>query len=132
MNNNLHLTMYGTATGNNYFNSYSSLEPDQAMRINGDGRTLSGLDWSFQFHFLNILTFNPLTELSTGIFRMLSLAVFRICHWWEGFLLSWTELEWTSHPINRALIDHHSITKTDQSRVWASFSNKNFWFFKCA
>ena len=35
--------MYGTATGNNYFNSYSSLEPEQAMRINGDGRTLSGL-----------------------------------------------------------------------------------------
>ena len=32
----------GTATGNNYFNSYSSLEPEQAMRINGDGRTLSG------------------------------------------------------------------------------------------
>jgi len=36
--------MYGTATGNNYFNSYSSLEPDQAMRINGDGRTLSAPD----------------------------------------------------------------------------------------
>ena len=35
--------MYGTATGqSNYFNSYSSLEPEQAMRINGDGRTLSG------------------------------------------------------------------------------------------
>jgi len=36
--------MYGTATGNNYFNSYSSLEPEQAMRINGDGRTLSAPD----------------------------------------------------------------------------------------
>ena len=36
--------MYGTATGqSNYFNSYSSLEPEQAMRINGDGRTLSGI-----------------------------------------------------------------------------------------
>ena len=35
--------MYGTATGSNYFNSYSSLEPEQALRMNGDGRTLSGL-----------------------------------------------------------------------------------------
>ena len=29
-------------TSANYFNSYSSLEPDQAVRMNGEGRTLSG------------------------------------------------------------------------------------------
>ena len=43
--------MYGTAaTGSNYFNSYSSLEPDQAsMRMNGDGgRTLSGLSTDYK------------------------------------------------------------------------------------
>merc|ERR1712129_6607 len=31
-------------TNSNYFNSYSSLEPDQAVRMNGDGRTLSAPD----------------------------------------------------------------------------------------
>jgi len=40
--------MYGgentQANTNNYFNSYSSLEPDHAVRINGDGRTLSAPD----------------------------------------------------------------------------------------
>jgi len=39
--------MYGgdsTATSNNYFNSYSSLEPEHAVRMNGDGRTLSAPD----------------------------------------------------------------------------------------
>ena len=33
--------MYGgetATTTNNYFNSYSSLEPDHAVRMNGDGR----------------------------------------------------------------------------------------------
>ena len=36
--------MYGesTAGSNNYFNSYSSLEPEHAVRMNGDGRYLAG------------------------------------------------------------------------------------------
>ena len=29
-----------TATTNSYFNSYSSLEPEHAIRMNGDGRYL--------------------------------------------------------------------------------------------
>merc|ERR1740123_1907731 len=33
-----------TATTNSYFNSYSSLEPEHAIRMNGDGRTLSAPD----------------------------------------------------------------------------------------
>jgi len=36
--------MFGAPTNSNYFNSYSSLEPDQAVRMNGDGRTLSAPD----------------------------------------------------------------------------------------
>ena len=36
--------MFGAPTSSNYFNSYSSLEPDQAVRMNGDGRTLSAPD----------------------------------------------------------------------------------------
>lgn len=35
--------MYGQQA-NSYFNSYSSLEPDTAVKINGDGRTLSAPD----------------------------------------------------------------------------------------
>jgi len=38
------LKMFGAPTNSNYFNSYSSLEPDQAVRMNGDGRTLSAPD----------------------------------------------------------------------------------------
>lgn len=38
-------------TSANYFNSYSSLEPDQAVRMNGEGRTLSGVDNSFKFSY---------------------------------------------------------------------------------
>jgi len=36
--------MFGAPANSNYFNSYSSLEPDTAVRMNGDGRTLSAPD----------------------------------------------------------------------------------------
>ena len=36
--------MFGAQANSNYFNSYSSLEPDTAVRMNGDGRTLSAPD----------------------------------------------------------------------------------------
>jgi len=36
--------MYSTNNTNNYFNSYSSLEPEHAIKMNGDNRTLSAPD----------------------------------------------------------------------------------------
>jgi len=36
--------MYTSTTSNNYFNSYSSLEPEHAVKMNGDNRTLSAPD----------------------------------------------------------------------------------------